>query len=130
MHVTSPRDGVTFAEMANQAPDLATMAEERFGVTGLSLVATLRRDGWPRISPVEPRVFEGQLYLGMMPRSMKSLDLERDDRCLVHSTVSDKDGRRPPQLREVLPGLTPGPAGLRRRGSRGRGSRRGPGPGA
>lgn len=90
--MTSSRDGVTFADMAAQAPELAASAEERFGVTGLSLVATLRRDGWPRISPVEPLVFDGQLYLGMMPRSMKSLDLERDDRCLVHSTVSDKDG--------------------------------------
>ena len=92
MPVSPAKDGVTFAEMEAQAPDLAGKARERFGVTGLSLVATLRRDGWPRISPVEPLVFEGQLYLGMMPASMKSLDLGRDSRCLVHSTVSDKDG--------------------------------------
>jgi len=78
--------------MEAEAPELAERARERFAVTGLSLVATLRADGWPRISPVEPLIFEGQLYLGMMPRSMKSLDLGRDPRCLVHSTVSDKDG--------------------------------------
>jgi hypothetical protein len=82
----------TFAEMEAEAPDLARRARERFAATGLSLVGTLRSDGWPRISPVEPLLLDGQLYLGMMPGSMKSRDLARDPRCLVHSTVSDKDG--------------------------------------
>ena len=64
----------------------------QFGRTGLALVGTLRRDGWPRISPVEPFIANGQLYLGMMWRSVKALDLLRDPRCVVHSTVSDRDG--------------------------------------
>ena len=37
-------------------------------------------------------MFDGQLALGMMWRSMKALDLLRDPRCVVHSVVSDKDG--------------------------------------
>lgn len=78
--------------MEEEAPELAQWTHERFAASGLSLVGTLRTDGWPRISPVEPLVSEGQLYLGMMPRSMKSLDLARDSRCLVHSTITDKDG--------------------------------------
>jgi hypothetical protein len=82
----------TFAEMEVEAPELARRARERFAATGLCLVGTLRSDGWPRISPVEPLVVGGQLYLGMMPGSTKSRDLARDQRCLVHSTVSDKDG--------------------------------------
>jgi hypothetical protein len=82
----------TFAEMEAEAPELAERAHERFAATGLCLVGTLRSDGWPRISPVEPLVVGGQLYLGMMPGSTKSRDLARDPRCLVHSTVSDKDG--------------------------------------
>ena len=56
------------------------------------LVGTLRKNGWPRISPVEPLINEGQLYLGMMWRSQKALDLLRDPRCTVHSTVSNRDG--------------------------------------
>ena len=56
------------------------------------MVGTLRRDGWPRISPVEPFFAGGQLYLGMMWRSVKALDLLRDPRCVVHSTVSNRDG--------------------------------------
>ena len=30
------------------------VGEERFEATGLVLVGTLRKNGWPRISPVEP----------------------------------------------------------------------------
>ena len=56
------------------------------------MVGTLRRDGWPRISPVEPFIVDGQLYLGMMWRSRKALDVLRDPRCVVHSTVSDRQG--------------------------------------
>jgi hypothetical protein len=59
---------------------------------GLVLVGTLRRNGWPRISPVEPLITEGSLYLGMMWQSKKALDLLADPRCVVHSTVTDKSG--------------------------------------
>lgn len=83
---------VSWAEFAAKAAELASLGEARLGATGLCLVGSLRRDGWPRISPVEPLITAGQLYLGMMPRSTKALDLQRDPRCVVHSTTSDKDG--------------------------------------
>ena len=73
-------------------PELARLGEERFDRTGLALVGTIRADGWPRISPVEPLITDGQLYLGMMWRSRKALDLLRDPRCNVNSTVSDRRG--------------------------------------
>ena len=82
----------TWGEFAAQEPQLAALGEAQFARTGLSLVGTLRRDGWPRISPVEPFFVDGQLYLGMMWRSVKALDLLRDPRCVVHSTVSDPNG--------------------------------------
>ena len=83
---------VTWGEFSQSAPELAVLGEEQFARTGLALVGTLRRDGWPRISPVEPFIAEGQLYLGMMLRSVKALDLLRDPRCVVHNTVSNRDG--------------------------------------
>ena len=83
---------VTWQEFAAQAPELAALGEAQFARTGLALVGTLRRDGWPRISPVEPFIVDGQLYLGMMWRSVKALDLLRDPRCVAHSTVSDREG--------------------------------------
>ena len=82
----------TWGEFAEAVPELVALGEAQFGRTGLALVGTLRRDGWPRISPVEPFIADGQLYLGMMWRSVKALDLLRDPRCVVHSTVSDRGG--------------------------------------
>jgi hypothetical protein len=82
----------TWAEFAGARPELASRGLARFEATGLSLIGTLRRDGSPRISAVEPLIFEGELALGMMWRSMKALDLMRDPRCVVHSTISNKDG--------------------------------------
>jgi Pyridoxamine 5'-phosphate oxidase len=83
----------TWQQFRDEAPDMARAADERMAETGLVLVGTLRKDGWPRISPVEPVVMEGTLYLGMMYRSTKALDLRRDPRVLVHTVVSDKDGK-------------------------------------
>ena len=59
---------------------------------GIVLVGTLRANGWPRISPVEPLVVDGELYLGMMWRSRKAVDLLADTRCVVHTTVHDRHG--------------------------------------
>ena len=83
---------VTWQQFASAEPELAALGVAMFGRTGLALVGTLRRDGWPRISPVEPFIADGQLYLGMMWQSVKALDLLRDPRCVVHSTVSDREG--------------------------------------
>jgi hypothetical protein len=83
---------VTWADFVTEAPELAVVGEELFGRTGLALVGTSRKDGSPRISPCEPFIIDGDLYLGMMWQSRKALDLIRDPRCVVHSTVSDKEG--------------------------------------
>jgi Pyridoxamine 5'-phosphate oxidase len=79
-------------EFASHAPELAALAQQRFDRMGLALLGTLRKDGSPRISPCEPYITEGELLLGMMPDSMKALDLLRDPRIVVHSTVSDREG--------------------------------------
>ena len=74
------------------APRLAARGEEQIERTGLILLGTLRKNGWPRISPVEACFTDGHLYLGMMWQSRKALDLLRDPRCTVHSVVSKRDG--------------------------------------
>ncbi|CAN5662489.1 pyridoxamine 5'-phosphate oxidase family protein [soil metagenome] len=71
---------------------MAALGLARFERSGLALVGSLRRDGSPRISPVEPYVVAGELALGMMPNSRKALDLLRDPRLTVHSTACDRDG--------------------------------------
>jgi hypothetical protein len=57
--------------------------------THVALLGTLRRDGSPRISPVEPYLWEGQLLIGAMAWSPKAADLRRDLRYVLHSAVID-----------------------------------------
>jgi hypothetical protein len=61
-------------------PDLAATVEERFGAFTHHVLATLRKDGAPRTTGIEVRFLDGELWLGMMPDSLKALDLRRDAR--------------------------------------------------
>jgi hypothetical protein len=77
-------------EFAAAAPELARLGEERLRSRELCMIGTLRKNGWPRISPVEPEFVDGELMLGIMWRSPKALDLLRDPRLVVHSTLTDR----------------------------------------
>ena len=81
-----------WADFEKVAPALAKVARERLLLPGVVLVGTIRRDGSPRISPVEPFVLEGELWLSMLWGSHKAADLLRDPRVLVHSVVTGRDG--------------------------------------
>lgn len=83
---------MNWTAFAAAAPEIADEASRRFERTGLVLLGTIRADGWPRISPIEPYIADDSLFLTMMWRSTKALDLFRDPRCLVHTVVSSKDG--------------------------------------
>ena len=82
---------MTWGELESAAPEIARLGKERFGRVGLALLGTVRADGSPRISPVEPHVVEGHLLFGAMSWSGKAHDLRRDPRCVVHSAVCDPD---------------------------------------
>lgn len=56
------------------------------------MLGTLRRNGWPRISPCELDLVAEELLLGMMWQSPKARDLLRDDRCVLHSATSSREG--------------------------------------
>jgi nitroimidazol reductase NimA-like FMN-containing flavoprotein (pyridoxamine 5'-phosphate oxidase superfamily) len=81
----------SWTEVADAAPEIAALARSRIEATGLAFLATLRRDGSPRISGVEPMWVGAELYLGMMPDSRKVHDLHRDPRCCLHNASIDKD---------------------------------------
>src|SRR2546429_2866449 len=73
------------------APAIARLGEERLDQTRVALLGTLRSDGWPRISAVEPYISDGQLLFGAMSWSLKTNDLLRDPRCVLHSAISGPD---------------------------------------
>lgn len=77
-------------DLTQTAPELTEKVAQRFRASGLGYLATLRRDGSPRISGIEPLFAPGELWLGMMPGSRKGDDLRRDPRCCLHAANIDK----------------------------------------
>jgi hypothetical protein len=82
---------VLWADLEAAAPDVARSGRERLERVGVALLGTVRKDGSPRISPVEPVFAGAKLLLGLMPWSLKALDLARDPRCVLHSAISAAD---------------------------------------
>lgn len=72
--------------------ELAALARAEFERYGMALVGTVRKDGSPRISCVLPHVLDGELYLGMMWRSRKAVDLSRDPRLVLHNPICTNRG--------------------------------------
>jgi Pyridoxamine 5'-phosphate oxidase len=79
-------------DLMADAPRFSELVRQRLFNPGVVLVVTVRRDGTPRLSPVEPLIFECDLWLSMMWQSRKVSDLRRDDRILVHSIVTTREG--------------------------------------
>src|SRR5437899_2423918 len=52
-------------------------------------MATLRRDGSPRISGSEVQFASEHLQIGSMPRAVKAMDLLRDGRVAIHGPTHD-----------------------------------------
>jgi len=81
---------VAWQEFAEEAPRIAEIFVRRHAATGnLCLLATLRSDGSPRISPMEPRIVDGRLVLVGMPDTTKFRDLGRDPRFCLHTATVD-----------------------------------------
>ena len=80
----------TWEEFAAAAPRIAEIFHRRHGATGyLCMLATLRSDGFPRISPMEPQFFEGTLWLAGMAGTAKFRDLVHDPRFSLHTATVD-----------------------------------------
>ena len=81
---------VAFQDFVEEAPRIAEIFVRRHAAThNLCLLATIRADGSPRISPMEPRIFEGRLVLVGMPGTTKYRDLARDPRFCLHTGTVD-----------------------------------------
>jgi Pyridoxamine 5'-phosphate oxidase len=74
-----------WSDIEAEAPALAARAKAIFDAYKHKTLATLRRDGSPRISGTELEFADGDLWLGSMPNAVKVLDLRRDPRFAIHS---------------------------------------------
>lgn len=95
-----------WSDLADQQPALAALAEEKLIRPGVLLIATVRRDGSARISGVEPLVMEGELWLSMMRRSTKALDLHRDPRISLNSIITSPEPAVEIKLRGIVDVVT------------------------
>lgn len=87
-------------------PELAARALALLTSTTNCVLGTVRADGSPRLSGIDPFFFEGRLLLGSMPNSRKAADLHRDPRLALHGI--------PWESRKVKDGATdPGPGDVK-----------------
>ena len=74
----------TWAEFAAAAPEMVALGLKQLQKFGLAYLATVRKDGSPRVHPVCPFIADGRLFVATAPTSPKRLDLLRDGRYVLH----------------------------------------------
>ncbi len=82
---------MTWQTFSSQSPDLAEFASTRLH-NKVAYLATIRKDGSPRVHPFTPIIGEGHFFVFMEPTSPKGHDLRRDSRFAVHCSVSNTSG--------------------------------------
>lgn len=82
---------MSWSKLESQAPDIATFAKARLHGK-VAYLATIRKDGSPRLHPFTPMIGEGHFFVFMESTSPKRNDLLRDARYAVHCAVTDNSG--------------------------------------
>jgi hypothetical protein len=83
---------ITWKQFLAANPPLAKLGEDQifqYGV-GLAFLATIRKDGAPRLHPVCPVISDSHLYILVLPESPKRWDLHRDGRYALQSFPEDR----------------------------------------
>ena len=80
---------MSWGELLAAAPEFAAGVRGRLDAHVHKTIATIRRDGSPRISGVETFWAEDELWFGSMPNAVKAGDLQRDPRYALHSGFDD-----------------------------------------
>ncbi|MFI5491067.1 pyridoxamine 5'-phosphate oxidase family protein [Actinoplanes sp. NPDC051859] len=87
----------SWQQVAADNPEFAARVKSRFDAGTNKTMATLRRDGSPRISGTELGFVDGEVTFGSMGGSMKLLDVRRDPRIAIHSPSADPPTDHPEQ---------------------------------
>lgn len=82
---------MNWGEFESASPELAAFGRERLHGK-VAYLATVQKDGAPRVHPVTPQIGEGHLFLFMEPTSPKGKDLQRAGDFALHCAVSDSSG--------------------------------------
>src|SRR6266540_3653742 len=79
----------SWAEFAAAEPEFASRVRKLMRSRKHLTMATLRRDGSPRISGTEVQFTGEHMQIGSMPRAVKAMDLRRDARVAIHGPTHD-----------------------------------------
>ena len=79
----------SWAEFAAAEPAFAARVYKLLTPRKHLTMATLRRDGSPRISGTEIDFVGDHLDIGSMPHAVKAMDLKRDPRVAIHGPTQD-----------------------------------------
>jgi hypothetical protein len=79
----------SWAEFEAAEPKFASRVHSLMAKRKHLTMATVRRDGSPRISGTEVEFADGQLWIGSMPGAVKALDLRRDPHIAIHGPTND-----------------------------------------
>lgn len=79
----------SWQEFEEAAPGLAGAVRARFEATKHHVLATVRKDGSPRVSGTEIEFTAPDIFMGSMGGSVKAKDLLRDPRFAVHANPGD-----------------------------------------
>lgn len=79
----------SWRDLEETEPAFAARVQALFDAHRHKTIATVRRDGSPRISGIEAVFDEGELVFGSMPNARKGSDLRRDPRFALHSATID-----------------------------------------
>jgi pyridoxamine 5'-phosphate oxidase-like protein len=82
---------MTWKSLEDAQPELARFGAERLN-DKVAYLATVRKDGSPRVHPMTPIIEQGHLFVFMEPASPKGKDLQRDGRYAIHCSVTDTSG--------------------------------------
>ena len=79
----------SWAEFEAEQPEFAARVRRLMESRKHLTMATLRRDGSPRISGTEVQFEAGELRIGSMLNAVKARDLLRDGRVAIHGPTTD-----------------------------------------
>jgi hypothetical protein len=84
---------MSWKEFEQRSPELAVVGLDRLN-RKIAYLATVKKDGSPRLHPVKPFIDNGLLFIFTEPSSPKIRDLRRDGRYALHCTVLGEERPR------------------------------------
>jgi hypothetical protein len=84
---------VTWKRFEEEAAELAAEVRARFEAHETHVLATIRKDGSPRVSGSEVDFTGAELTFGSMLGAVKARDLQRDGRCAIHAHPGEGDAK-------------------------------------